>query len=111
MVAVSGSLIGSKLIRDRASNRSIPSEKGSSDARSDAKSDANCTRCKADRTGRMSEIAPLLYHSVGQIQKDNATTHFIQLTLEKTAFSMGPPLYGMAILNSLPTSVLISLGR
>ena len=49
MVAVSGNtgsapLIGSKVIRDRVSNESVWSEKGSSDPRPDAKSDANCVR-------------------------------------------------------------------
>jgi len=43
-------LIGSKVIRDRASVRSIWSEKGSSDPQSDTKSDANCVWSEADRT-------------------------------------------------------------
>jgi len=55
MVAVSGNtgstpLIGSKVIRDRASDGFVWSEKGSLDPRSDAKSDANCVRSETDRT-------------------------------------------------------------
>ena len=55
MVAVSpnaGSApsIGSKVIRIRAWDGFVWSKKGSSDPRSDAKSDANCVQSEADRT-------------------------------------------------------------
>jgi len=55
MVIISGNtgsatLIDPELIQDRGSDGSIWSEKESSDPNSDAKSDANCVRCEADRT-------------------------------------------------------------
>jgi len=55
MVAVSGNtgsapLIGSEVIRDRESNGSIWSEKGTSDPRSDAKSDVIYIWSETDRT-------------------------------------------------------------
>jgi len=54
MVAISGNTgsapsIGFKVTRDRASDGSVGAEKGSSDPRSDAKSDANCDWSEADR--------------------------------------------------------------
>jgi len=45
----SAPLIGSKVIRDRAPGGSVWRKKGSSDPRSDAKSDANCVRSAAER--------------------------------------------------------------
>jgi len=55
MVTISGDtgsapLFRSKLIRDCTHNGSIWSQKGSSDSRYDAKSDANCVRSDANRT-------------------------------------------------------------
>jgi len=54
MATVSGNtgsepLIGSKVIRDRGSDESIWSEKGSLNPSSDAKSDINCVRSESDR--------------------------------------------------------------
>ena len=46
--AGSAPLTGSKVLQDRGSDGSIRREKGSSDPRSDAKSDANCVQFEAD---------------------------------------------------------------